>query len=59
MAQKLPKLSQNAHYSTVFDSIQHYPTLKKVFVSYTNQIGWPVLIQFQYRIAKPIPNIFE
>ena len=42
MAQKLPKMSQNAHYLTVFDYIKHYSTFKMVFTSYTKRIGWPV-----------------
>ena len=39
MAQKWPKMSQNAHYFTVFNSIQHYFTLKKVLVLHAKQIG--------------------
>ena len=69
MAQKLPKMSQNAHSLTVFDSMQQYATVcnnmqqyatfKKVFISYTKQIGWPVSAKIEYQIAKRILNIFE
>ena len=54
MAQKFIKMSQNAHYLTVFDSIQHYLTLQKVFVLYAQQIGWPVLTRFWYEMTKQI-----
>ena len=39
-------MTKNAYYLTVFDSIQHYWTLKKVFVLCVEQIGWPVSTQF-------------
>ena len=59
MSQKLPKMTQNAYYVTVLDSIQHYSTWKNVYVSYKKWIGWPVLNWLMYQIAKQITNIFE
>ena len=53
------KITKNAPKGPLFISIWHYLTLKKVFVSLTKRMGWPVLTQFGYRIAKWIPNIFK
>ena len=59
MGQKWAKMSQINHYSTLFDSIQHYSTFKKLFILHAKQIGWPVLTRFGYRTSKQIPNIFS
>ena len=45
--QKCPKMPTIQHYSTVFD-------FKKGICFLYKKNGWPVLIQFGYRITKPI-----
>ena len=40
------KITNNVPKCSLFNSIQHYLTLKKVFISNMKRIGWPVLTKF-------------
>ena len=54
-----PKKTKNYDYSTLFDTIQHNSTFKKVFDLKPKGTGGPDLDRFSTRFSKPMSNFLE